>query len=136
MKKLLTILFSFALVLALCVPVFAAAPDDGSTPEDTTQTETEITTGEDTDLGEYVGTTVYSLNPVTSADATGLKAVLLEFIGDYDAIVIEHAYESSNGYTNYVREIQDDYPWLCAAGLLVVMIFCLFKLGGSLLCRR
>lgn len=129
MKKLLTILFSFVLVLALCVPAFAAAPDDGSTTEGTT-------TEENTDLGEYVGTTVYSLNPVTSADATGLKAVLLEFIGDYDAIVVEHAYASTNGYTNYVREIQYDYPWLCAAGLLVVMIFCLFKLGGSLLCRR
>lgn len=136
MKKLLTILFSFALVLALCVPAFAAAPDGGTTVEDTTQTETETTVEDDTGLGEYVGTTVYSLNPVTSADATGLKAVLLEFIGDYDAIVIEHAYESSNGYTNYIREVQCDYPWLCAAGLLVVMIFCLFKLGGSLLCRR
>lgn len=136
MKKLLTIFFSFVLVLALCVPAFAADPDDGITVEDTTQTETEIITEEDTGLGEYVGTTVYSLNPVSSDDATGLKAVLLEFIGDYDAIVVEHSYENTNGYISYVREIQYDYPWLCAAGLLVVMIFCLFKLGGSLLCRR
>lgn len=135
MKKLLTVLFSFVLIFCLCVPAFASAPDDGSTG-DGTIVQTEVSPEYDSELGEYIGTTVYALNPVTAADSTGLKSVLLSFIGDYDAIVVEHAYASSNGYTNYLREVQYDYPWLCSAGLLTVMIFCLFKLGGSLLCRR
>lgn len=120
---------------------FSALAAEGEAEQESTEVivpnvviNNEIDTGED--LGEYVGTSVYALNPVTSSDATGLKAVLLEFVGDWDSIVIEHAYESSNGYTNYLREVQLDYPWLCSCGLLVVVIYCLFRLGGSILCRK
>lgn len=94
----------------------------------------EISTVED--LGEYVGTSVYALNPVTPSDANGLKAVLLEVIGSYDAIVVEHQYESYNGSINYVREIQYDFPWLCSCGLFVVVLFCILKGGLAYLCRK
>ena len=94
----------------------------------------EISTVED--LGEYVGTSVYALNPIEASDASGLKAVLLEVIGPYDAIVVEHAYENTNGYTSYVREIQYDFPWLCSCGLFVVVLFCILRGGFSVLCRR
>lgn len=93
----------------------------------------EINTGED--LGEYVGTSVYALNPIEPSDASGLKAVLLEVIGPYDAIVVEHSYENTNGYTSYVREIQYDYPWLCSCGLFVVVLFCILRGGFAVLCR-
>lgn len=94
----------------------------------------EISTVED--LGEYVGTSVYALNPITSSDASGLKAVLLDVIGPYDAIVVEHAYENTNGYTSYVREIQYDFPWLCSCGLFVVVLFCVLRGGLAYLCRK
>ena len=39
---------------------------------------------------EYVGTELYSLSPVTAANATGLKAALLSVLGTYDTIVTVH----------------------------------------------
>lgn len=82
-------------------------------------------------------TLLTSLAPVTPSDATGLKAVLLSFLGNYDPIVAEYRYMNSNSSTySYLREVQPDYVWLCSCALLVVMIYCLFKLGGALLCRR
>lgn len=73
------------------------------------------------------------LAPVTPGDASGLKAVLLSFLGDYDPPIVQFEYTTSNNYKQYVNEIQPDYVWLCSAGLLALMIFCLFKLGGALL---
>lgn len=74
-----------------------------------------------------------SVAPVQPSDTSGLKAVLLSFLGNYDPVIVEYEYSSGNGYTNYLREVQPDYVWLCSCGLLALMIFCLFKLGGALL---
>lgn len=75
---------------------------------------------------------VYALNPITPADTTGLKSVLLSLIGDYDAIVVEYEYTGSNNYTNYLREVQPDYVWLCSAAIFLVVIYSVFRLGGAL----
>lgn len=146
MKKTITISFVFVLVLVLCVPAFATEADSGNTDGVSGDSQTVVVpdvnvynevvvedAGEE--LGEYVGTSVYALSPVTSSDVTGLKAVLLEFLGSYDAIVVEHAYENTNGYTSYVREIQYDWPWLASAALLLVLMFCFIRGGFSVLCR-
>lgn len=74
-----------------------------------------------------------SVAPVQPSDTSGLKAVLLSFLGNYDPVIVEYQYSSGNGYTNYLREVQPDYVWLCSCGLLALMIFCLFRLGGALL---
>lgn len=78
-------------------------------------------------------TMLTGLAPVTPSDATGFKAVLLRFLGNYDPPVVQFEYTSNNGYKQYVNEIQPDYVWLCSCGLLALMIFCLFRLGGALL---
>lgn len=74
-----------------------------------------------------------SVAPVTPSDTTGLKAVLLGLLGNYDPVVVEYKYQSSQGYNNYLREVQPDYVWLCSFALLALMIFCIFRLGGALL---
>lgn len=83
--------------------------------------------------GTITDVQVMSLNPITPEDTSGLKAVLLDLIGDYDAVVVEYEYQSSNGYSNYLREVQPDYVWLCSCGLFAIVIYCLFRLGGALL---
>lgn len=130
MKKFIISFLAVFLILSLSLSAFAAEGE-----ETTTETTVEATeTVEDTTL---VGTSVYSLSPVTAEDATGLKAVLLSFIGSYDAVVVEYEYQNTNtSNVSYLREVQPDYVWLCSCALLVVMIFCLFRLGGSLLCRK
>lgn len=128
MKRFLVVFLSLVAVFSLSFSAFAAEGEE-TTPE---------TPVEDTEVIDdtLVGTSVYSLSPVTADDATGLKAVLLSFIGEYDAVIVEYEYQNTNGYSSYLREVQPDYVWLCSCALLVVMIFCLFKLGGALLCRK
>lgn len=76
------------------------------------------------------------VSPVEPTDTSGLKAVLLQYLGSYDPIIVEYQYTNSNNYVSYIREVQPDYVWLCSAAILLVLIFCTFRLGGSLLCRQ
>lgn len=76
---------------------------------------------------------VISVAPIKPSDTTGLKAALLGVLGNYDPVIIEYQYSSSNSYTNYLREVQPDYVWICSFALLALVIFCLFRLGGALL---
>lgn len=73
------------------------------------------------------------LAPVMPSDTTGLKAVLLSFIGNYDPPVVQYEYTTSNNYKQYVNEIQPDYVWICSFALIALFIYCLFRLGGALL---
>lgn len=76
---------------------------------------------------------VSSVSPVKPSDTSGLKAALLGVLGNYDPVIIEYQYSSGNGYSNYLREVQPDYVWICSFVLLALVIFCLFRLGGALL---
>lgn len=82
-------------------------------------------------LTDVVTTT--GLAPVTPSDTTGVKAVLLSFIGNYDPPITQYEYSTNNGYKQYVNEIQPDYVWICSFVLIALFIYCLFKLGGGLL---
>lgn len=83
------------------------------------------------------GVEVYAIrDPVTAADSNGFKSVVLDLLGDYEAIVVEYAYENTNGYTSYVREIQPDYPWLIGAAIFGIVLYCTIRLGAKILCNR
>ena len=73
------------------------------------------------------------LSPVKPSDTSGLKAVLLNFIGNYDPPIAQYEYTTGNGYKQYVNDIQPDYVWICSFALIALFIYCLFKLGGALL---
>lgn len=141
MKKLLSLFFILALTFTMSIPVFAAETETTVSPGDTVVVSPDVRVNVineapvDLDEGELMGVSTFSLNPITPDDATGLKAILLELIGDYDAIVVEYSYENTNGYTSYVREIQYDYPWLCACGLFVIVLFCILRGGFAVLCK-
>lgn len=85
---------------------------------------------------ENVTVSTFAMDPVTAADASGLKAILLDLLGDYDAVQVEWAYENNNGYTSYTREIQPDYPWLCSAAIFAIVLYCLIRMGVAMLCKR
>lgn len=92
--------------------------NDGATPANPVLTDVVTTTG---------------LAPVTPSDTTGVKAVLLSFIGNYDPTITLYEYTTNNGYKQYVNDIQPDYVWICSFALIALFIYCLFKLGGGLL---
>lgn len=82
----------------------------------------------------YVGTQFLALSPDTPTDTSGFKAVLVGLLGNYDTIVTVHQYQSSSsGYNSYVTDVQPDYVWLTGAALLLLLIYCLFRLGGALI---
>lgn len=83
---------------------------------------------------QYVDTQLLFLSPVTPSDTSGFKAVLLGLLGNYDTIVTVHQYQSSSsGYNSYVTDVQPDFVWLTGAALLLLLIYCLFRLGGALI---
>lgn len=92
--------------------------DVGASPANPVLTDTVVATG---------------LAPVTPSDTSGVKAVLLSFIGNYDPPVVQYEYTTANNYKQYVNEIQPDYVWICSFALIALFIYCLFKLGGGLL---
>lgn len=100
-----------------------------SEPEVTYVEETNPNLADDITL---VGINTYSLNPISPNETNGLKSILLSLIGDYDAVVVEYAYQNSNGYTSYIREIQPDYVFLCSCGIFLVVLYCTFRIGGAL----
>lgn len=80
---------------------------------------------------------VYAINPVTPSGATGLKKVLLNLIGNYDAIIIEYKYRNPNSsYDSYLREVQPDYVWICSFLMFGLVIYWIFKMGSVFLYER
>lgn len=105
-------------VYVLTNPISESDTNDGTSPADPVLTNVAVTTG---------------LSPVTPNDATGLKAVLLSFIGNYDPPIVQFEYTTNNNYKSYINEIQPDYVWICSFALIALFIYCLFKLGGALI---
>lgn len=86
----------------------------------------------DTDLP--VDISLMSVAPVTPEDTSGLKAVLLSVIGDYDPVVVEYRYQNSNQTSyQYLREVMPDYPWCASFLMLALFVYCIFRLGGALI---
>lgn len=152
MKRLLVVFLGLLVVLSVNLSAFAAEAGEGesTSQEVITVTDTvvpdvtvinEIVQADETEgilysvetYGDYSLASTYA---VTADDATGLKALILSLIGDYEGIVVEYAYENSSGYTSYVREIQLDYPWLCTCAIFLVVLYCVFRLGGAILCKK
>ena len=105
-------------IYVLTNPVSEGDTDVGASPADFVLTNVAVVTG---------------LSPVTPNDTTGLKAVLLSFVGNYDPPIVQFEYTTNNNYKSYVNEIQPDYVWICSFALIALFIYCLFKLGGGLL---
>lgn len=77
--------------------------------------------------------TVSSVSPIQPSDTSGLKSALLGVLGNYDPVIVEYQYSDKEGRTNYLRQVQPDYVWLCSCALLALVIYCLFRLGGALI---
>lgn len=84
--------------------------------------------------GELIAETK-TIQRVTASDASGFKAVLLELLGDYETVITDYTYQSSNGYTSHSIQIERDWSWICSAAILGLVLFCVFRLIGGLLAR-
>lgn len=76
----------------------------------------------------------FSLAPITPGNTSGLKAVLLSILGNYDPIVAQYQYNTGSNH-GYIREIQPDYVWLVSAGIFAILLYCTWRLLGGLICK-
>lgn len=125
-KTVLSILVCFVLVFC-CSVSFVFATEDSEDPQQYRQRE-------DQELQSDVSVSSLRISP---SDTSGLHAILLGLIGDYNPIVKDYTYTSTQGYTSHSIDIQPDWSWIMTCGLFIVVIFCTFRfIGGIFACKR
>lgn len=134
LRYLVPVLF---LIFALFVPVGAleAFSDPDGEPSVVPEATVVYIMPEDLPDPDY-GLEVLSKSPVTPGSTSGLKSVMLSLLGNYDVIVGEYSYTNNNGTVNYIREMQPDYVWLVSAGVFALVLYCVFRMGGVVLCKK
>lgn len=83
------------------------------------------------DTSDY-GVSLLADAPISADDTSGLKAVLLTVLGDYEPILFEYSY----GNTGVGREVFQDDVWLCSFWMLMLLTYCVFRLIGGWLTRK
>lgn len=79
---------------------------------------------------------LYTPDTGTTSIPTGsLRYVLTQVIGPYSPVVVQYQYNNGSN-TAYLREIYPDYVWMISAALFALMIYCVFRLWGAILCKR
>ena len=77
-----------------------------------------------------------SPNTPVTPDGKGLKSILLTLFGDYSPVITQLRYQANNNTTyTYVNDIHYDVPWIASAVIFALVLFCTFKLGGTLFCK-
>lgn len=71
----------------------------------------------------------------TTVPTGSLRYVLTQVIGPYSPVVVQYQYNNGSN-TAYLREIYPDYVWMISAALFALMIYCVFRLWGAILCKR
>lgn len=71
---------------------------------------------------------------VSSSDTNGLKSVLLGMIGDYETVITDYTYNNGT-YQSHSISIERDYAWIWSAILLVVVMYCVFRGIGGIICK-
>lgn len=71
----------------------------------------------------------------TSIPTGSLRYVLTQVIGPYSPVVVQYQYTNGSN-TAYLREIMPDYVWMISAAMFALVLYCVFRLWGVVLCRR
>lgn len=127
--------------------VSGSIPEDLSTPASVVVDITQLLTRDDSPDPDFVQQVEVqdlqlvgmeqSIKSVSASDATGFKAVLLTVLGDYETVVTDYEYRNNNNtYMSHSIAIEQDYAWLCSAGMLAIITYCTFRIIGGLLCKR
>lgn len=141
MRKFPSFLLFFFLLLFTCSPAFAF--DEYVIQSDTESSDVAIAAilealHEAGDGGYYHDFEImplYSLDNGTTSINTGLRSVLQGVIGNYSPVVVQYQYTNGTN-TQYLREILPDYEWMISAAIFAMLVWCTFRLGGNLICRK
>lgn len=64
-----------------------------------------------------------------------LRSVLTSVIGPYSPVVVQYQYTNGTN-TQYLREIMPDYVWMISAAMFALVLYCVFRIWGAILCKR
>ena len=77
---------------------------------------------------------------VSPSDTSGLHAIILSLLGDYNPISTDYTYTTTsyNGttQTNHVVEIAPDWSWIMTCALFIIVIYSVFRLIGGIFSNR
>ena len=73
---------------------------------------------------------------VSASQANGFKAVVLSLFGDYEMVTKDYTYQSYSGTVSHSITTEPDYAWMISAAIFTVVLYCLFRLLGGVLCGR
>lgn len=113
-RRPIRILSYVLLFTLLCSCVFAFASDDRGDP---VSVPTEVNS---------------EVLRISANETSGFHAVILSLLGDYNPIVKDYVYQTSQGYSSHSIEITPDWSWICSAAIFALIIFCVFRLIGGL----
>lgn len=73
---------------------------------------------------------------ISASDTNGLKALMLSLIGDYETTVTDYTYQSgTSGYYTHSINVERDWAWIMSCALFIVVIYCVFRAVGGILCN-
>lgn len=94
------------------------------------------------DIDEFSIISDVSVSPLYNLDngstvipSNSFRAVLQNVIGPYSPVIVQYQYTNGSN-TQYLREIIPDYQWMISAAIFALVLYCVFRLWGSILCRR
>lgn len=100
----------------------------------------DLSNSDSSSVSKYDGLQLMSVNVsserISASDANGFKAVVLGLLGDYETVITDYTYQSTQGYVSHSIDITPDYSWCCSCGVFALVIFCFFRLVGGFLCRQ
>lgn len=77
-----------------------------------------------------------SIQKVSAEDFDGFKSVILSILGDYETVVTDYEYRNNNNtYMSHSIAIEQDYAWLCSAGIFALLLYCTFRAIGGCVSR-
>lgn len=93
-------------------------------------------------IDQYSTISDISISPLYNLDSSNtpipagtLRAVLTSVIGPYSPVVVQYQYTNGTN-TAYLREILPDYQWMISAAIFALVLYCVFRLWGAIICKR
>lgn len=149
MRRILIFIFVFAFLL---IPSFASFGEENNFDSEPTFSfsasdfssffqENYVVSSDDFDFNsasliDISVSPLYNLDSgVTTIPPGSLKSVLNSIIGPYSPVVVQYQYTNGTN-TQYLREILPDYQWMISVAVFSLVLYCVFRLWGAILCKR
>lgn len=76
-------------------------------------------------------------SPVTPSTSNGFHSVIISLLGNYEPITVDYEYrQGSNTYVSHNITTDPDWSWIASAVIFALVLYCVFRFIGGLLCKQ